>query len=340
MRKQSLERSASAGTNTSSGLALFGVPGHTRIGRVHPHGGHVRDFFGFVLLVASSRSGGTFGTISCWRSTTTWHMLVADDFMLECGGPRYRMGLVIFFVLCATCGVPLSWGKTAGGDKLIWVGFEILLRSYSLGLSQRRAEWFVKWTTQVSTTSTVHMASFEEGLGRIMFVVGALEHERPFLGPLYRFLTIHPRDSVRRVPPYVSFILRYLAGQITRQRHYSCNAEYVTDGCIPRVDAQASEVRTGLGGWFPTRGSDGQVSVWESPWFSVEITKEDAPWVFEKDDRPSRIISTLEALAVVIPLKLRFGQECDGSLTKVSVVPTVTDNRGNGAALNKLRRRY
>ena len=48
------------------------------------------------------------------------------------------------------------------------------------------------------------MASFEEGLGRIMFVAGALEHERPFLGPLYKFLTMHPRDSVRRVPSYVA----------------------------------------------------------------------------------------------------------------------------------------
>ena len=27
------------------------------------------------------------------------------------------------------------------------------------------------------------MKTFEEGLGRIMFVAGALEHERPFLGP-------------------------------------------------------------------------------------------------------------------------------------------------------------
>ena len=36
------------------------------------------------------------------------------------------------------------------------------------------------------------MASFEEGLDRVMFVVGALEHERPFLGPLYRFMTLHP----------------------------------------------------------------------------------------------------------------------------------------------------
>ena len=49
------------------------------------------------------------------------------------------------------------------------------------------------------------MGTFEEGLGRIMFVAGALEHERPFLAPLYKFLTMHPRNSIRRVPPYVCF---------------------------------------------------------------------------------------------------------------------------------------
>ena len=76
--------------------------------------------------------------------------------------------------------------------------------------------------------------------------------------------------------------------------------------------------------------------MWESPCFSVEITKAEVPWVYEKDDRPSRIISTLEAFAVIIALKLRYNQERDGSLTKVSIVPTVTNNKGNGAALNKL----
>ena len=28
-----------------------------------------------------------------------------------------------------------------------------------------------------------------------------------------------------------------------------------------RVDAQVSDLRSGLGGWFPTRGSEGEVSV-------------------------------------------------------------------------------
>ena len=48
---------------------------------------------------------------------------------------------------------------------------------------------------EVADSDQVHMARFEEGLGRIMFVVGALELERPFLGPLYRFMSLHPQSS-------------------------------------------------------------------------------------------------------------------------------------------------
>ena len=71
------------------------------------------------------------------RSATTWHQLVADDFHLEAGGRRYR-ALISFFVLCATAGIPLSWEKTAGGDAVTWVGFELLHRTYHLGISERQ----------------------------------------------------------------------------------------------------------------------------------------------------------------------------------------------------------
>ena len=112
-------------------------------------------------------------------------------------------------------GVPLSWHKTCGGDTLVWVGIELLLRSRCVGISARRAEWFVRWAESVASSLTVHMGSFEEGLGRTMFVAGALEHERPSLAPLYKFLTMHPRDTIRRVPPYVSFIMKYLSREIS-----------------------------------------------------------------------------------------------------------------------------
>ena len=95
------------------------------------------------------------------------------------------------------------------------------------------------------------MGSFEEGLGRIMFVAGALEHERPFLAPLYKFLTMHPRDSVRRVPPYVTFILRYVSRETSLKRHYDCGTKISSADCTPRVDVQASDCRSGISGWFP-----------------------------------------------------------------------------------------
>ena len=72
------------------------------------------------------------------------HMVVADDYHLEAGGEHYRFALFAFFLLCCTCGVPLSWNKTAGGETVIWVGFELLHSTHHLGISQRRAEWFTK----------------------------------------------------------------------------------------------------------------------------------------------------------------------------------------------------
>ena len=145
-----------------------------------------------------------------------------------------------------------------------------------------------------------------------------------------------PGDSVRRAPSYVAFILRYLSSEILKKRHYLCGAKYTTAKCMPRVDAQASSTRTGIGGWYPARNSKGELDPWCSDWFSLEISKEDFPWIFEKGDKPSLVISSLEALAILISLKLRFGDAPDYDDTKVLIVPSITDNRGNGGGLNKL----
>ena len=148
-------------------------------------------------------------------------MLVTDENNLETAGEAYRPALMVFFVLCAVSGVHLSWGKTAGGDIVTWVGLELLHRSYQIGISARRAEWFTRWTRDVAASHYIHMRKFEEGLGRVMYVVSALEFERPFLGPLYKFMALHPRNSVRRVPSHVSFILSNLAAQIQESRLFS-----------------------------------------------------------------------------------------------------------------------
>ena len=131
---------------------------------------------------------------------------------------------MLFFVLCSEAGAPLAWPKTAGGDTVSWVRFELLHRAYKVRLSVRRAQWLPRWTTEVAEAGYVHMDAFEEGLGRVMYVAGALEYERPFLGPLYKFVALHPRGTVLQLPAYVMFILRYLAEQVLESRHFDCAA--------------------------------------------------------------------------------------------------------------------
>ena len=226
------------------------------------------------------------------------------------------------------CGCPVILAE----DR--WGHCEILHRTFCLGVLEKRAEWFVKWSETVAAAGEININSFEEGLGRIAYVAGALEFERPFLAPLYRFLTLHPRGSTRRVPAYVSFILRYQASQLQRQRHYNCES----------VDAQVRRTRhelmlkpiwKGLESEVGNRSKTGNIDTRLSPWYSVEIRREDWPWIYERDDKPALVISTLEALAILIALKLFHGSTSTDR-RKVTVAPTWTDNRGNGALLHKL----
>ena len=48
------------------------------------------------------------------------------------------------------------------------------------------------------------------------------------------------------------------------------------------------------------------------------------------------LISSLEALAIIIALKIFFPATGTDSKKLINLVPTWTDNRGNGSALNKL----
>ena len=89
-------------------------------------------------------------------------------------------------------------------------------------------------------------------------------------------------------------------------------------------------------GWFPARDEKGKLNPWMSYWFSLEITREDHLCTFEKGEIPSLVISTLEALDILVAVKLWFGEEPDSDYTRVLIVPSITDNRGNGAALNEL----
>ena len=78
-----------------------------------------------------------------------------------------------------------------------------------------------------------------------MYVVGALEYERPFLAPLYKFMALHPRGSVRKVPAYI-FLSR---SPPSRSKSAGTTLAQLSRGrpLSRRVDAPASEGSTGHG---------------------------------------------------------------------------------------------
>ena len=55
-------------------------------------------------------------------------------------------------------------------------------------------------TRKVAASDHVHVTNVEDGSGRVMYVVSALE-QRQVLGPLYQFMTLHPRGPDRELPP-------------------------------------------------------------------------------------------------------------------------------------------
>ena len=127
-----------------------------------------------------------------------------------------------------------------------------------------------KWSREVAAALVVNMASFEEGLGRVMYVVSSLEYERPFLAPLYRFMTMHPRGSTRRVLAYVRFILNYIAEEVSGTRHYPCDSVVWNQTCSPEwMHRQVTTGREWEKGYLTGTIKE------EQAWFSLEVSPED-----------------------------------------------------------------
>jgi len=278
-----------------------------------------------------------------------WILVLADDFKVEATGGHYADCLLAALWVLILLRVPISWDKVRGGTRFTWVGYEVDLKAHTLGLAQARAQWLIDWMDRVLSSKQVLMADFVAALGRASFGFGALEYDRPFLGPLYAFAALHPPGAVRVVPMYVLLLLHYLAGRLRSRRAFPCalRRHWCAEG--PRLDAKAEGSVATVGGWLPTLDHAGKISTELSPWFMVELNPETAAWAYVKDGQPFRFIASLEALAVLLCV-VAFepwlsarpapgGAPGVGNAPAkgaVARLPTLTDNKGNTFALNRL----
>ena len=268
--------------------------------------------------------------------------MMADDIDCEIADNPYspygfRDAFFVILLACAVVDVPLSWGKLRGGLVLEWIGYTLILSSYKVGVSERRAEWCVKWCHRVREGVGINTSELEEGVGRLNFVAGILDHPRPWLAPLYSFLSSVPRNSIVVLPPFVRLALRYLAHSFASCRLVPCARSLRPFSSSLRVDAHAEGSKVGVGAWLPHVDKDGRPHKDKSAWLSVCITPDNAPWAFEKAGHAFRVIATLEAFAIVLGIKYLVPDVVYGDASSfLTVVPCLTDNQGNGRALTKL----
>ncbi len=264
-----------------------------------------------------------------------WILLVADDFKIESTAARPERSILFVLWFFELLGVPLQWAKTGGGDTVDWVGYSLAYQSHALGLSESRAEWAASWCERHSVAGMALISELREGLGRLSFVAGALEFERPFLAPLFSYLSFYPDSVTRPLPIFVRVLLQFLATRIRRRRYHRCGTVATPLRHGPRVDARAAGKDICIGGWLPTEDASGRIDPGISPWFSLELNETTAPWAYSKKGQPYRTIAALEALGTLIATVL-FSPLIKGSSHGLMHFTAFTDNQGNASALGKL----
>ena len=261
-----------------------------------------------------------------------WSLLYSDDGWSVGQGDRADVALLLQILMLSVLGVPLAWHKLRGGSECEWVGYWMDLSRFRLGISSIRAAWAVRWLNEKATEGRARLGELREGLGRLQFIAGPMEHLRPFLGPLYAWCAAGPRFAQPRLPVMVILVLRYLAKEL-QDDHATDYRQYTADlGEVFRLDAAAKGHEVSVGGW--RTGKDGNTR--EAVWFAERLTRATAPWAFERGE-PFRTIASLELLGVLMGIMLLTEDVVpSGESMGVVALSCGTDNQGNTFLLDKL----
>ena len=228
-----------------------------------------------------------------------WMVLYADDWDLVAFGTQFDSSLIAAVLLLRALGVPLSWPKVRGGFTYTWLGLELNRADWSLGLSERRAQWLLGWLAAVLDAGSVDVEDLRGALGRMSWAYSALSYDKPFLGGLFRLLAVVENERIVEVPVYAKLIMMWLYDRLLHRRSMPVRPRAGPKGPFLRVDAKAEGMSVAVGGWRPVLDENGSISTALSPWFHIVLDPVSAPWAFAKG-LPATAISALELLATTV----------------------------------------
>ena len=257
------------------------------------------------------------------------HLLFADDGWLTALGPYFWRRMLFWLFCLELFEVPIAWKKVRGGLVVHWIGYQIDVQNFSKGISEKKVKWIVEWLERHRASGGVTGRDLKSALGRFSFVAGALQHVRPFLGPIFAWAAVLSPGTFAKFPDAVAVLLDFIQGEVVKEA--MTKPRRLENHPVEkfRVDAKAEADLIVIGGWeVPASGRTE-----DARWFSIVLNRRNAPWAYLKGE-PFRNIASLELVAVLTAVML-FGKdwECDMSRTVMSLSASA-DNLGNTYVLN------
>jgi hypothetical protein len=269
------------------------------------------------------------------RHYAGWFLLYADDGNLIAKSRNWHLILLIGLAAWIVFGFPIKWAKAHGGFELDWIGYYLDLGRFRVGISPKRKQWLQDWIRDAEHRGALEKSEVSEVLGRFGFASRVIDELRPFLGPLYAWAASMNAQGRRRIPAMLRLILEHLHDMLERHSTVPCLVKRSCAGEVFRTDAKAEGDEVALGGWR----CEGGVKPGEAEWFAIKITRDNAPWVWEKEGETKRVIAALEMLATLVALYLwgpTKGQQKETIFDTQIRLSAATDNRGNGYMIDKM----
>ena len=314
------------------GLQAFRLPGANRKGDgVYVH---TRGTFGVAsaayywqrlaatMIRVAHRLGG--------RDLGVLHLLFADDGWLLAIGKHCWRPLMFWLFVMELNEFPLSWEKVHGGDCVRWIGYELDIRKFEKGISKTKVKWVSDWIDRRLMEKGLLGRDLKSALGRLVFVAGALSHVRPFLGPIFAWSSVLKGGTFAKMPEAVAVLLQLIRRQIEQESMTGVQRVDPDPVDAFRIDAKAEGEEVVVGGWESFDGGRTE----GARWFSVWLTRKNAPWVFLKGE-PYRNIAALELTAVLVAI-MAFGEEAKRRCGRASMrLTALTDNVAIAYVLKK-----
>jgi hypothetical protein len=203
---------------------------------------------------------------------------------------------------------------------------------FRIGISWRRQEWLVKWITGKLAQPAVLAREIREGLGRLGFAAGPLEHLRPFLGPVYAWCAVTHPSAYVAMPLLLRIVFELLLGATLAKRVIHCREPRRQRGELFRLDAKAEGDDVMVGGW-ETGPSPCTMT---SRWFAVRLTRRNAPWAFARGET-FRVIAALELFGFLCGVMAFVEPNTDENYEGEMCFTAFTDNQSNGFLIDRLQ---